>query len=233
MNLYRYKWMVTSQFRSAKTFTLIELLVVIAIIAILAGMLLPALNQAREKARGVRCLSNLKQVGLVFLIYADDFSGRLPASKANYAGSNKPWSNYLGLAGYIKTYRLGDARFVNCPANPNPTRDETTYGVPVGTAQNGIGGISADGITQRFRLLSRLGKYDPLAADSTRAGVNSSWFESFYLSSGTGQLVVEGGDKVISMRHGQRANLILPDGHAETQDGAWVKENVLCNYTNH
>lgn len=80
------------------SFTLIELLVVIAVIAILCGLLLPALNSARETARKARCLSALKQIGYGDLAYANDFNDNTLPYEQKISGSWKRWYNIWGFS---------------------------------------------------------------------------------------------------------------------------------------
>lgn len=121
-----------------RAFTLVELLVVIALIAVLAAMLFPALNRAKEKAQGVQCVSNVRQLAFGWFLYSDDHNGRLaynlggklggkdPAMKtnANWVNNNLTWGldsdntnaatlTEAGLGSYVSK----SAHIYRCPAD--------------------------------------------------------------------------------------------------------------------
>lgn len=122
-----------------KSFTLIELLVVIAIIAILAGMLLPALNRARDTARAIQCTSNLKGSSQYLLFYANDFRGYIPlfVQPSNYQDENSArtvkthngyWTSTMETNGYISD--SGQKKIVSCPAWKQPyLKDNGNFGM--------------------------------------------------------------------------------------------------------
>ncbi|OGV55230.1 MAG: hypothetical protein A2017_09390 [Lentisphaerae bacterium GWF2_44_16] len=104
-----------------KVFTLVELLTVIAVIAILTSLLLPSLGKARDKVRAISCASNMKQLGLVFFQYSNDYDSRMPIHKLTTDGVAWPYyKRELFTMGYLKesdTAKHYTAAIDICPVN--------------------------------------------------------------------------------------------------------------------
>jgi prepilin-type N-terminal cleavage/methylation domain-containing protein/prepilin-type processing-associated H-X9-DG protein len=126
--------LVSESLQSQKAFTLIELLVVIAIIAILAAMLLPALSKAKQKAQGISCINNLKQLTLAGMTYAVDFKDAIipnvPGSLEGWVGGNVSGAGFnptdvtnldLLRAAVLYPYNQSTAIY-HCPSDTTPVR---------------------------------------------------------------------------------------------------------------
>ena len=213
------------KFRPRKGFTLIELLVVIAIIAILAAILFPVFARARENARRASCSSNLKQIGLGLMQYAQDYDEALPIIWYNIPGGTTYWMDQVQP--YVKSYQL-----FKCPSDsrgitPALNNGDSSYGA-------NMGGWGEPSGSPKGPPISQATKPGPLAGiDSVSTTVFALDANKFEHSTRWNDVAAPdtGGTNLLSInttvnprtttandaeRHLETLNILWCDGHVKT-----------------